>query len=158
MLADHAGGRAGGVVFCADLIPGRPWVHLPVTMGYDRYPELLIDEKQPLLEDKLARGVRLFFTHDVRCALAMPTWMPPEDSPCATRFRPSRGSTEAPNALVGVARSARLGGGVESRRRRAGRHQPHDDALIRGRGRIPGARGQLKRRERIVDRRLRGAE
>jgi len=29
----------GGVVFCADLIPGRPWVHLPVTMGYDRNPE-----------------------------------------------------------------------------------------------------------------------
>ena len=32
-------------VLAADLIPGRPWVHLPITMGYDRYPELLIDEK-----------------------------------------------------------------------------------------------------------------
>jgi glyoxylase-like metal-dependent hydrolase (beta-lactamase superfamily II) len=60
----------GGVVFCADLIPGRPWVHLPVTMGYDRAPELLIDEKNEFLQDKLARGVRLFFTHDVDCALA----------------------------------------------------------------------------------------
>jgi glyoxylase-like metal-dependent hydrolase (beta-lactamase superfamily II) len=60
----------GGVVFCADLIPGRPWVHLPVTMGYDRAPELLIDEKRAFLEDKLARGVRLFFTHDTGCALA----------------------------------------------------------------------------------------
>jgi glyoxylase-like metal-dependent hydrolase (beta-lactamase superfamily II) len=60
----------GGVVFCADLIPGRPWVHLPVTMGYDRAPELLIDEKRAFLEDKLARGVRLFFTHDTTCALA----------------------------------------------------------------------------------------
>jgi glyoxylase-like metal-dependent hydrolase (beta-lactamase superfamily II) len=59
-----------GVVFCADLIPGRPWVHLPVTMGYDRAPELLIDEKRAFLDDKLARGVRLFFTHDVGCALA----------------------------------------------------------------------------------------
>jgi len=59
-----------GVVFCADLIPGRPWVHLPVTMGYDRAPELLIDEKRAFLEDKLARGVRLFFTHDTGCALA----------------------------------------------------------------------------------------
>ena len=57
-------------MFCADLIPGRPWVHLPVTMGYDRYPELLIDEKRAFLEDKLARGVRLFFTHDVGCAIA----------------------------------------------------------------------------------------
>jgi len=57
-------------VFCADLIPGRPWVHLPITMGYDRYPELLIDEKRAFLEDKLARDVRLFFTHDVGCACA----------------------------------------------------------------------------------------
>ena len=60
----------GGVVFCADLIPGRPWVHLPVTMGYDRNAELLIDEKRAFLEDKLARGVRLFFTHDPECAMA----------------------------------------------------------------------------------------
>lgn len=60
----------GGVVFCADLIPGRPWVHLPVTMGYDRWPERLIDEKQAFLEDMLARGVRLFFTHDPGCAMA----------------------------------------------------------------------------------------
>ena len=65
-------GGEGGVVFCADLIPGRPWVHLPVTMGYDRYPELLIDEKQRFLEDKIARRVRLFFTHDLECAAALP--------------------------------------------------------------------------------------
>jgi glyoxylase-like metal-dependent hydrolase (beta-lactamase superfamily II) len=63
-------GGAAGVVFCADLIPGRPWVHLPVTMGYDRNPELLIDEKKAFLEDKLARGVRLYVTHDVGCAIA----------------------------------------------------------------------------------------
>jgi glyoxylase-like metal-dependent hydrolase (beta-lactamase superfamily II) len=63
----------GGVVFCADLIPGRPWVHLPVTMGYDRAPEILIDEKREFLDDKLARDVRLFFTHDVGCALASVT-------------------------------------------------------------------------------------
>ncbi len=71
MLAEIVGehGR-GGVVFCADLIPGRPWVHLPVTMGYDRFPEMLIDEKNDFLDDKLARGVRLFFTHDVECAMA----------------------------------------------------------------------------------------
>ncbi|MEP6633342.1 MAG: MBL fold metallo-hydrolase [Luteimonas sp.] len=60
----------GGVVFCADLIPGRPWVHVPITMGYDRNAELLIDEKQDFLEDKLARNVHLFFTHDPGCALA----------------------------------------------------------------------------------------
>jgi glyoxylase-like metal-dependent hydrolase (beta-lactamase superfamily II) len=62
--------EVGGVVFCADLIPGRHWVHLPITMGYDRWPETLIDEKLAFLEDKLARDVLLFFTHDHEYALA----------------------------------------------------------------------------------------
>ena len=66
-------GGDGGVVFCSDLIPGRPWVHAPVTMGYDRYPEQLVDEKRRFLDDKIARRVRLFFTHDLDCALALPT-------------------------------------------------------------------------------------
>jgi hypothetical protein len=39
-------------------------------MGYDRFPELLIDEKRALLDDLVARGGRLFFTHDPGCALA----------------------------------------------------------------------------------------
>jgi glyoxylase-like metal-dependent hydrolase (beta-lactamase superfamily II) len=68
MLAEIGGD--GGLAFCADLIPGRPWVHLPVTMGYDRYPERLIDEKRRFLADKLARDVRLFFTHDAEIAMA----------------------------------------------------------------------------------------
>ncbi len=71
LLAEIVGeGGRGGLVFCADLIPGRPWVHLPVTMGYDRAPELLIDEKRRFLEDMLTREVRLFFTHDHGCAAA----------------------------------------------------------------------------------------
>ena len=71
MLAEIVGsGGNDGVVFCADLIPGRPWVHLPVTMGYDRFPEVLIDEKKTFLQDKLSRRVKLFFTHDVECAMA----------------------------------------------------------------------------------------
>jgi len=61
---------AGPVLFCADLIPGRAWVHLPITMGYDRYPELLIDEKAALLGDLEQRGGRLFFTHDPEVALS----------------------------------------------------------------------------------------
>ncbi len=69
----HDGADHGGVVFCADLIPGRPWVHVPVTMGYDRNAELLIDEKREFLADKLARNVHLFFTHDPGCALAQVT-------------------------------------------------------------------------------------
>ena len=59
----------GPIVFCADLIPGVPWVHLPITMGYDRYAELLIDEKETLLNDLLDRNGRLFFTHDSGVAL-----------------------------------------------------------------------------------------
>jgi glyoxylase-like metal-dependent hydrolase (beta-lactamase superfamily II) len=71
---EHIGGQPhGGVVFCADLIPGRSWVHVPITMGYDRNAELLIDEKRAFLEDKLARNVHLFFTHDPSCALAQVT-------------------------------------------------------------------------------------
>ncbi|MBB5207162.1 MBL fold metallo-hydrolase [Chiayiivirga flava] len=74
MLAEIVGRDGhGGLVFCADLIPGRSWVHLPVTMGYDRNPELLIDEKRAFLDDKLARDVHLFFTHDPGCALARVT-------------------------------------------------------------------------------------
>lgn len=60
----------GPLVFVGDLIPGRPWTHIPITMGYDRYPELLIDEKRALLEDLLSRGGRVFFTHDPEIALA----------------------------------------------------------------------------------------
>ena len=71
MLAEILGPEGeGGVVFCADLIPGRPWVHLPVTMGYDRYPERIIDEKLDFLAGMLERHVKLFFTHDVGCAMA----------------------------------------------------------------------------------------
>jgi glyoxylase-like metal-dependent hydrolase (beta-lactamase superfamily II) len=60
----------GPVLFAADLIPGRAWVHLPITMGYDRYPELLIDEKARLLGDLVGRGGRLFFTHDPAVAMS----------------------------------------------------------------------------------------
>ena len=68
---ERVGGEChGGVVFCADLVPGRPWVHVSITMGYDRNAELLIDEKRDFLADKLARNVHLYFTHDPGCALA----------------------------------------------------------------------------------------
>ncbi|MBK9384162.1 MAG: MBL fold metallo-hydrolase [Planctomycetes bacterium] len=69
LLAEVASDDYGPVLFAADLIPGVPWVHLPITMGYDRYPELLIDEKRALLEDLLAREGALFFTHDPRTAI-----------------------------------------------------------------------------------------
>ncbi|MFZ5722243.1 MAG: MBL fold metallo-hydrolase [Pseudomonadota bacterium] len=59
----------GNVLFASDLIPGTPWVHVPLTMGYDRYPELLIDEKSVLLAKCAQRGIRLFYTHDPKFAM-----------------------------------------------------------------------------------------
>src|SRR6185437_16321644 len=73
MLGEIVGAQdRNGIVYCADLIPGRAWVHLPVTMGYDRAAEWLIDEKREFLDDKLQREVRLFFTHDHEIACATP--------------------------------------------------------------------------------------
>jgi glyoxylase-like metal-dependent hydrolase (beta-lactamase superfamily II) len=66
-------GGDNGLAFCSDLIPARPWVHLPVTMGFDRYPEKLIDEKETFLDEMMQRKIRLVFTHDPQCALATPT-------------------------------------------------------------------------------------
>lgn len=63
----------GPVVFAADLIPGKAWVHLPITMGYDRYPEMLIDEKASLLGNLVERNGWLFFTHDPVVAMGRVT-------------------------------------------------------------------------------------
>ncbi len=58
----HAPG--GPITFMGDLVPGAPWVHLPISMGYDRYPEMIIDEKSVLLSRMAKGGERAFFTHD----------------------------------------------------------------------------------------------
>lgn len=68
----------GPIVFVADLIPGMPWMHLPITMGYDRFPELLVDEKKAMLESLLGDEGRVFFTHD-------------PDTPCAAVRRNEKG-------------------------------------------------------------------
>ncbi|MBU0996207.1 MAG: MBL fold metallo-hydrolase [Proteobacteria bacterium] len=52
------------LVVAADLMPGMPWVHLPITMGYDRSPEQLIDEKKALLISVVEDDAWVFFTHD----------------------------------------------------------------------------------------------
>lgn len=57
-------GHRQTVFFCGDLIPGSPWVHVPITMGYDRFPEKLIDEKDALLKRAVDEHWLLFFTHD----------------------------------------------------------------------------------------------
>ncbi|GAA4354642.1 MBL fold metallo-hydrolase [Kangiella marina] len=69
MLITEIATSDGPVVFAADLIPGAPWMHLPITMGYDRFPESLIDEKRRLLDRLLEKGGKVFFTHDPVVAL-----------------------------------------------------------------------------------------
>ena len=54
----------GPLTFASDLIPGTPWVHLPITMGYDRFPEKLIEEKRALLERTVKEKGAIAFTHD----------------------------------------------------------------------------------------------
>ncbi len=58
----------GPLVFAGDLIPGQAWMHIPITMGYDRFPERVIDEKKAMLESLFVRGGRLLFTHDPNVA------------------------------------------------------------------------------------------
>jgi glyoxylase-like metal-dependent hydrolase (beta-lactamase superfamily II) len=62
----------GSIVFAADLIPGLSWVHAPITMGYDRFPEQVVDEKICFLEDCVRRNVSLFLTHDPEYDLVQP--------------------------------------------------------------------------------------
>jgi len=69
MMLAEIDGEPGPILFCADLIPGVPWVRAAITMGYDRFPEQLIDEKAALLADLVGRSGRLFFTHDPEVAM-----------------------------------------------------------------------------------------
>lgn len=66
-------GQDGPIVFGSDLIPGRAWVHTSISMGYDRFPELLLDEKRALLDQIIPRNGRVFFTHDAEWAMARAT-------------------------------------------------------------------------------------
>jgi glyoxylase-like metal-dependent hydrolase (beta-lactamase superfamily II) len=64
LMLTRVAGPAGPVTFLGDLVPGVPWVHLPITMGYDRFPELLIDEKEALLTRIVEEDGWAFYTHD----------------------------------------------------------------------------------------------
>ena len=54
------------IFFAGDLIPGAAWVHLPITAGYDRFAELVIDEKRQLYNKAVAEGWLIFYMHDPR--------------------------------------------------------------------------------------------
>lgn len=70
LLHCHLDLPSGPLVLASDLIPGVPWVHLPITTGYDRYGELIVDEKEKLLRNIAAKKGHLLFSHDfaVSCA------------------------------------------------------------------------------------------
>ncbi|MEW6267928.1 MAG: MBL fold metallo-hydrolase [Thermodesulfobacteriota bacterium] len=68
MLLTRVATPRGELTFAADLIPGLPWMRVPITMGYDRQPELVVDEKRALLERTCAEDGWLFFTHDPEVA------------------------------------------------------------------------------------------
>jgi len=70
LMTEIAQDDDGPLVFASDLVPGTPWMHLPITMGYDRYPELVINEKERLLDRLVACDGALFFTHDPKVATA----------------------------------------------------------------------------------------
>lgn len=57
-------------VFMGDLVPGATWCHIPLTMGYDRFPELVIEEKQALYDEMSQVPWLAFFTHDPNMAAA----------------------------------------------------------------------------------------
>lgn len=73
MMLTEIEGERGPLLFAGDLVPGRPWVHRSITMGYDRFPELLLDEKRATLEDLATRRGRIFYTHDPTTALSYVT-------------------------------------------------------------------------------------
>jgi len=58
------------IVFAGDLIPGRAWVHLPITMGYDRFAELVIDEKKAFYDKFSDDKTWVFFTHDHQVSMS----------------------------------------------------------------------------------------
>jgi len=70
LLITELMGPDGPVVYPSDLVPGVPWVHVPITMGYDRYPELVVQEKAEFLADMADRSATLVFTHDPTTAAA----------------------------------------------------------------------------------------
>jgi glyoxylase-like metal-dependent hydrolase (beta-lactamase superfamily II) len=62
----------GPVFFASDLVPGVAWFNRAISMGYDRYAELVLDEKAAFLDTVKDRQGRIFFTHDPEVAWGNP--------------------------------------------------------------------------------------
>lgn len=57
-------GQQQTLFFAGDLIPGTSWTHLPITMGFDRFPEQIVDEKQRVYRQLVKESWLVFYTHD----------------------------------------------------------------------------------------------
>lgn len=51
-------------LFTSDLAPGLAWTNISISMGYDRYAELIVEEKKKLFEELIDKAPLLFYTHD----------------------------------------------------------------------------------------------
>jgi len=52
------------LLFAGDLIPASPWLDLAVTSACDRNPEVLIGEKERVLDYMVHKRGRLFLPRD----------------------------------------------------------------------------------------------
>lgn len=60
----------GLLALVTDLVPGMPWIHLPIALGYDRFPEKTTEEKEVLYRRLLPQNGLLGFAHDPTTAVA----------------------------------------------------------------------------------------
>ena len=72
LLLPTFSGENGSITFMGDLVPGTPWINLPICMGYDRFPELLIEEKEKFFDKilEIKKPNWLFYTHDYKFAFS----------------------------------------------------------------------------------------
>ncbi len=64
MMLSHIKTPKQALFFAGDVAPAHAWVHLPITMGYDRFPEGLIDEKTRFFQRVLDEDAWIFYPHD----------------------------------------------------------------------------------------------
>jgi len=64
MISSYIRMQALKIFFAGDIAPGHAWINLPITMGYDRFPEGLIDEKRKIFQRVFKDEAWIFYTHD----------------------------------------------------------------------------------------------
>jgi len=64
MILSYVQTRGLKMLFAGDIAPGHAWINLPITMGYDRFPERLIDEKRDIFQRVFKENAWIFYPHD----------------------------------------------------------------------------------------------